>query len=177
MATVRAPVDETEHRLIHVDAVHAVLVQHRVGDSRVLVAPERRGRVHGGTGERIEHVVRLETHAAIALAHRPLFRTLARPAGRIGAPEALVHVHDSVQSLLVRLRHGTREGLGAFARRQIVGEARVVRSLMPPVPEHTDRKLGVLLQQGRWREHVVRRAAVPFPDARVAHPGRGRARS
>ena len=32
--------------------------------------------------------------------------------------------------------------------------------------------VGVLLQQGRRREYLIRRAAIPFPDARVAHPGR-----
>ena len=48
---------------------------------------------------------------------------------------------------------------------------------MPPVPEHTHRQLGVLSQQRGRREHLVRRAAVPFPDARVAHPGRGGART
>ena len=170
MSVRRVPAYERLHGLVHVDAIDAVPVQHRVRDASILGAPEGRGHVHGGARLGVENVVRLLAHAAILFLHRPAGGVLARPAGRAGAPEPLVHVDHGVAPRGVRGGERGAEGVDALPRREVVGKARVVWTVMPPVPVDADRQAERPLQGERGRHDAGRATTVPHPHAGVEQP-------
>ena len=96
VSVCRVPAHQRLDRLVHVDPVDTVAVQHGVRDAGVLGAPERCGHVHGGARLRVEDVVDLLAHAAVPLLNRPGRGALGGPARRAGAPQPLVHVDHRV---------------------------------------------------------------------------------
>ena len=97
---------------------------------------------------------------------------LVGPTLGLHSPQALVHVEDRVHVLLLRGRQGGLERFGAFAGRQVFGETGVVGAVVPPVPQHADRRLQMLPHHRRRLQHARRPPAIPHPKPGLGQPGR-----